>query len=216
MEAYKVVFCHFFFFFFFFIPLLSSAASNNCSTSYCGRSFNRVQFPFRLIGQQPKNCGYDGFDLRCASQSTLLINLPSSGEFSVRSIDYRSQTIQIYDPLNCLPARLLTFNLSNSPFSASYFENFTLLSCPNDERLASYYEPIDCLSCWISGHLRVPLVLFRRYDSGFTYQLDEDITLTWDTPNCKRCEAVGSSCGYANSNTNMTTCFSNLSGKIYK
>ncbi|KAM0017100.1 putative wall-associated receptor kinase, galacturonan-binding domain-containing protein [Helianthus debilis subsp. tardiflorus] len=237
MEAYKVVFCHFFFF---FIPLLSSAASNNCSTSYCGRSFNRVQFPFRLTDQQPKNCGYDGFDLRCSSQSTLLINLPGSGEFSVRSIDYRSQTIQIYDPLNCLPARLLTFNLSNSPFLASNFENFTLLSCPNDERLASYYEPIDCLSnnsfsvlatypgsmvtfmtsngtgCWISGHLRVPLVLFRRYDSGFTYQLDEDITLTWDTPNCKRCEAVGSSCGYANSNTNMTTCFSNLSGKIYK
>ncbi|KAJ0435287.1 putative wall-associated receptor kinase, galacturonan-binding domain-containing protein [Helianthus annuus] len=232
MEAYRVLFC-----ILFFIPLLSSASSNNCQTSYCGQSFYGVRFPFRLIDQQPKNCGYDGFDLRCASQSTLLIDLPSSGEFSVRSIDYRSQTIEIYDPLNCLPARLLTFNLSNSPFLASNFEFFTLLSCPNDERMGTYYKPIDCLSntsfsvlathpgptvrlitsnwtgCRISGHLRVPLVPIRQYDSGFTYQLDEDMTLTWGTPNCKPCEILGSSCGYASSNTNMTTCFSNLAGK---
>ncbi|XP_076895751.1 putative RING-H2 finger protein ATL21A [Bidens hawaiensis] len=227
MEAYKVLFC------LFFVPLQSSATSNDCSTSYCGISFIQVKFPFLLEDQQPENCGFLGFDLRCAFPSTLRINLPSSGEFSVRSIDYISQTIRIYDPFNCLPARLLTFDLSNSPFSASYFQNFTLLSCPSDVNLSGF-ETIGCLSnssfsvvatdsktfvasmtsnqtgCLITKNLLVPVD--RPYDDGFTSQLDKDLTLTWSTPDCKKCEAVGSSCGYANNNTKITTCFSSFPG----
>ncbi|KAK9074292.1 hypothetical protein SSX86_006889 [Deinandra increscens subsp. villosa] len=229
MEPYKLLF-----YLLFFFPLHSSAASNNCPTSYCGQTFTGVRFPFRLTDRQPETCGYAGFDLRCALPTTLLIYLPSSGEFSIRSIDYRSQTIKLYDPLNCLPARLLTFDLTNSPFSASYFQNFTLLTCPSDASLFGF-KPINCLGnssfsvlatdsktfvtsmtgnqtgCVITGHLSVPVD--RPYDDGFTSQLDEDIALRWSTPDCEKCEAVGASCGYANRNTKITTCFSSFGGK---
>ncbi|KAJ0669007.1 putative chromatin regulator PHD family [Helianthus annuus] len=226
MEAYKVLFC------LVFISLHSIAASDDCTTSYCGQSFTEVRFPFRITDKQPENCGYSGFDLRCAFPSMLLINLPGSGEFSVRSIDYHSPAIRIYDSLNCLPARLSTFDLSNSPFSAPYFQNFTILSCPRDAKSLSGYKHIDCLSnssfsvfatvskpfitsmtsnetgCVITGHLWVPLD--QPHDDGFTSQLDEDITLTWSKPGCAKCERAGDSCGYVNSNTKRTKCFSNL------
>lgn len=211
------------------IPHFSSAASNDCPSSYCGQSFNRVRFPFRLIDQQHVNCGFPGFDLNCVSPSTLLINLPGSGHFGVRSIDYHSQAIRIFDHLNCLPARLATFDLSNSPFSASYYRNYTLLTCPNGVRLFGF-KPIDCLSnssfsvlatdslslvtsmtsnqsgCVTTGVLRVPMENQPDQD-GFTSQLDDDITLTWGTPDCESCEGAGVSCGYANRSTQMTTCF---------
>ncbi|KAI3731847.1 hypothetical protein L1987_63037 [Smallanthus sonchifolius] len=224
MDAYKLLF------YLFLIPLHSSAASNDCPTSYCGQSFTEVRFPFRLTDRQPENCGFTGFDIRCTFPSMLLLNLPSSGEFSIRSIDYRSQAIRIYDPSNCLPARLFKFDLSNSPFSASYFKNFTLLTCPRGSRLSGF-NPVDCLGnssfsilatdsetfvssmtgnqtgCLVTGHVRVPVN--QAYD-GLTSQLDEDITLTWSKPDCGKCEEIGGSCGYASSNTKMTTCFSGL------
>ncbi|KAJ0430438.1 putative wall-associated receptor kinase, galacturonan-binding domain-containing protein [Helianthus annuus] len=231
MESYKHVFS-----LLYIISLLSSAASNDCTTSYCGQSINGVRFPFRLTDQQPKNCGFAGFDLRCAFPSMLLINIPGSGEFSVRSIDYRYQSIRIYDPLNCLPARLLTFNLSNSPFSALYFQTLTLLSCPSNVTASLAFKHIVCLSnssfstfaadsntdltsmnggsgCRITGQLRVPVD--QPYSYWYRSPLDdEDITLTWGKPDCKICERVGRSCGYENSNTQRTKCYSSRDGKI--
>ncbi|KAI7741820.1 hypothetical protein M8C21_003253 [Ambrosia artemisiifolia] len=227
MESYKVLLC-----LLFFITLYALAASDDCPTSYCGQSFTEVRFPFRLINQQPENCGYAGFDLRCGYPNTLLINLPGSGEFSVRSISYHSPAIRVNDRLNCLPARLQKLDLSNSPFSPSNFQNFTLLSCPSDAKILSSYKPIACLSnssfsvfatdsesfvtlmtsnatgCVIADRLRVPVD--RPYDDGLTSQLDKDITLTWSKPDCAKCERLGDSCGYANSNTKKTKCFSNL------
>lgn len=227
-HAYKLLF------YLIFIPLHSSAATNDCPTSYCGQSFTDIRFPFRLINKQPENCSYPGFNLRCAFPSMTLLNLPTSGEFAIRNINYRSQTIRLYDPMNCLPARLLTFDLLNSPFSASYYQNFTLFSCPN-ERLNGL-KPVECLSnssfsilasdsqtfvtsmtsdqtgCRVTGYVLVPAD--QPYNDGFTSQLDGDVTLTWSKPDCGKCEASGGSCGYENSDTKMTKCFSGL-GKIY-
>nr|XP_043625801.1 putative RING-H2 finger protein ATL21A [Erigeron canadensis] len=229
MEAYTILF-----YVLFIIPLLSSAASNDCTTSYCNnRSFIGVRFPFRIINQQQENCGFPGFNLRCVFSNMLLIHLPNSGDFAVRSIDYLNQAIRIYDPFNCLPARLSsTFDLSDSPFSTSYFQNYTLLSCPTSAPLFGF-KPIDCLSnssfsvlattsegvvasltriqtgCLVSRTIMMPMANQTIQDAS-TSQLDHDITLTWDAPNCESCESFGLSCGYADSSSQKTTCFSNI------
>ncbi|XP_071708798.1 putative RING-H2 finger protein ATL21A [Rutidosis leptorrhynchoides] len=221
MDAYKLIF------YLLLVPIVSSSpATNDCQTSYCGQNIKSIHFPFRLF-DQPEICGFPGFDLRCVTQNTTLIQLPNAGDFFVRNIDYRHQTMRIYDPLNCLPAKLLKLDLSNSPFSASYYRNFTLLACPINTNLFGFI-PINCLSnssfsilatfskalvtlmpsnetgCVVSGELRVPV---NQPDDGvLVSQLDEDITLTWGTPDCKSCEANGTSCGYAdmmNTNNNM-------------
>lgn len=157
MAASIILFC------FFLFPLLSSAirpiivitprswswsrSRSVCSRHpYCGENGERVYHPFWLIGQQPERCGYLGFNLHCGNHSTMLIDLPKSNEFAVRKINYHSQTIQIYDPLNCLPARLLTLDLSSSPFSYTHMQNYTLLTCPNNESLSSSnFTTIGCL-----------------------------------------------------------------------
>ncbi|KAI3771893.1 hypothetical protein L6452_03064 [Arctium lappa] len=120
-------------------------ASNDCPVSHNGQTFTNVRFPFRLIDTQPERCVFPGFNLRCIKPRTMLVNLPTSGEFAVRSIDYRSQRMRIYDPSNCLPVRLskFEFGLSDSPFSVSYYRNYTLLSCPNDASL-DRFTPVRC------------------------------------------------------------------------
>ncbi|PWA44136.1 RING/U-box superfamily protein [Artemisia annua] len=215
MDAYKSLY------YLLIIPLLSSTASADCPISFCGlKSFN-IRFPFQLNDEQQDNCGFPGFNLSCVSPTTLLIHLASSGNFAVRSIDYLSQAIQIYDPKNCLPASLVNFDLSSSPFSVSYFQNYTLLSCPSNNLRFSGFKPIVCLSdssfstlatasenvvrsltsiqtgCVITRHLMVPMV-DRLDQRELTSQL-ENITLKWHTPDCKTCELVGESCGYADS-----------------
>ncbi|XP_071707553.1 putative RING-H2 finger protein ATL21A [Rutidosis leptorrhynchoides] len=218
-------------------PFVSSSATtnyNDCQTSYCGQNINSVHFLFRLIDQQPEICGFPGFDLRCVFQNTILIELPNADNFAIRNINYRHQTMRIYDPLNCLPAKFSKLDLSNSPFSASYYRNFTLLACPVNANLFGF-KPINCLSnssfsilatdsntfvtsmtsnetgCVVSERLRVPVN--QPYDDGFTSQLDDDITLTWGAPDCVSCEANGNSCGYADNTTQTITCFSNNSAR---
>ncbi|GKC13296.1 putative RING-H2 finger protein ATL21A [Tanacetum coccineum] len=225
-----------FLFYLLIIPIISSTTSADCPVSSCGQRFIiNIRFPFRLIDRQSQNCGSPGFDLRCVFPSMALIDLPRSGDFGVRSIDYRSQSIQIYDPLNCLPARLSELDLSNSPFSAPYMKEYTLLRCPSGANLEGF-TPISCLSnssssvividlessvksmtsnrtgCWVDGFARVPMVDQPDQDI-VTSQLDEDITLTWGTPDCKRCEADGVSCGFANKSTLLTKCFVNSDRK---
>ncbi|XP_071739596.1 putative RING-H2 finger protein ATL21A [Rutidosis leptorrhynchoides] len=204
--------------------------TTDCQSSYCGDNLNPIRFPFRLIDEQSESCGFRGFNLRCVFPNTILINLPRAGEFVVRNIDYNSQVMQIYDPLNCLPAKLSKFNLSNSPFSVSYYQYFTLLSCPSDANLF-VYKPIECLSnssflilatdsktfatsmtsnetgCVVYERLSVPVN--QPYDDGLTSQLNEDISLTWGTPDCEYCEANGMSCGYEDITSKTITCFSN-------
>nr|GEX05128.1 putative RING-H2 finger protein ATL21A [Tanacetum cinerariifolium] len=195
--------------FMFYILIISSKTSADCPVSNCGQRFIiNIRFPFRLIDRQSQNCGSPGFDLRCVFPSMALIDLPRSGDFGVRSIDYRSQSMQIYDPLNCLPARLSELDLSNSPFSAPYMKEYTLLRCPSGANLEGF-TPISCLSnssssvtaiglessvksmtsnrtgCRVDGFARVPMVDQPDQDI-VTSQLAEDITLTWGTPDCKR------------------------------
>ncbi|KAJ6972497.1 hypothetical protein NC653_032936 [Populus alba x Populus x berolinensis] len=90
----------------------------DCSISACSIDDVPVRFPFRLEGNQPRNCGYPGFDLSCNNPRTTVLKLPHSGDFLVRDIDYCTQQIQLYDSDNCLPKRLLQLNLSGKSSSS--------------------------------------------------------------------------------------------------
>ncbi|KAA8520741.1 hypothetical protein F0562_014987 [Nyssa sinensis] len=185
-----------------------------------------IQFPFRLKGQQPQNCGYPGFDLSCNSHGITVLNLPYSGDFFVRSINYHVQEIQLYDPYNCLPVRLLGFNLSGSPFIAAYYQNYTFLSCPS-ELTRSRFTAIDCLSnstitttlatssmnlatsmtmCKIIFTLPIPVSWPLQYEDGFSSDLNDDLRLTWEIPNCEDCEAQGGTCGFQNNTSQEVIC----------
>lgn len=143
-----------------FLFLLSSSSSvvnsrNYCPTSYCSNNISNtfpIQYPFKLPQDQtPPNCSYYT-DLKCTTtnnnnQRVPIINIPNLGDFYVRYIYYDYSIIQLYDPQNCLPKRLMSFNFSfwDSLFPVNY-ENYTFYNCPSDLIALSNFTVIDCLS----------------------------------------------------------------------
>lgn len=189
----------------------------DCSISFCFSHSFPIRFPFQLNQQPQQKCFYpSGFNLNCTNQGKLLLNLPFSGDFFVRDINYLTQEIQLYDPQNCLPNRILNLNLnlSSSPFVASYVENYTFLRC-SSEFVRSRFTPIDCLSnstisvlatssvnrvqamknvCTIIETVPIPRVHPMRFGDGFSSDFNGDLFLSWNFPNCKICEAQGGTC----------------------
>ncbi|GMI98983.1 Arabidopsis Toxicos en Levadura 21 [Hibiscus trionum] len=216
-------------FFFSFLFLLScAAAAAPCSVPRCAKNKVPIRFPFRLQGKQPGNCGYPGFDLRCESQYMVYLKLPYSGEFFVRHINYLDQQIDLYDPDDCLPKRLLSLNLSGSPFVAVFRQNYTFLNCPT-QVTKSRFNAIDCLSnstnsvlatsstrlankmvsssCRIITTLPIPVSWLATDDEEFTAALDADIQLTWNAPQCGDCEEHRGICGLKSNNSEEIDCF---------
>lgn len=211
-----------------FLFLLSSVTSgrNVCPDTGCSHKGFTIRFPFRLAQQQPQNCGYPGFDLRCNDQGRSILKLGHSGDFFVRDINYFTQQILLYDPNKCLPSRLLNLNLSSTPFLATYYQNYTFLGCPT-EFIRSKFNTIDCLSnstisilatssiglaramnmCTVVSTLPIPVASPIQYNDRFSYDLNGDLLLTWTIPGCEDCEANGGTCGYVNSTSQEITCF---------
>ncbi|KAL3815127.1 hypothetical protein ACJIZ3_016395 [Penstemon smallii] len=220
-------------FFFFF---LSIHARIDCPKRFCGDNPFVIRFPFQLENQKPKNCGYPGFNLSCSlnqKAKPVLLNLESSGAFYVGEINYLNQEIQLYDPYNCLISRLMSLNLSSTPFMASYTKNFTFLSCPSELIRDGTATTIDCLSNTTTSILATSSMnLVRDLDmnicstmfilpipvSKIVYQNDDDqwldsnltgdLRLTWNVPDCKDCESKGGICGFdENSKSKQLVCF---------
>ncbi|KAI3741376.1 hypothetical protein L1987_59048 [Smallanthus sonchifolius] len=212
------------------LPTSLASPPYNCPISFCGSNAYAIRFPFHVLGQQPDICGYPGFNLQCDKQGNMLLNLPNSGEFSVRTIDYLSQVIQIYDPSGCSASRRLTLDLSGSPFSDSPSRNYMLLSCPVGVTMSRYIA-VGCLTnsthstlatssvsfamamanrtaCEIIGSIRSPISWYQDQE-GLTSNLNMDIFLTWDSPNCQECAAEGGTCGYTNTTMQEIACFEN-------
>ncbi|KAG8391939.1 hypothetical protein BUALT_Bualt01G0239100 [Buddleja alternifolia] len=178
-------------------------ASNDCPTSYCEGDSISIEFPFSLQDQQPQNCGSPGFNLTCPGHNKTALYIPNSGEFYVRSIYYYIRRVSLYDPHNCLPRRLLSLNLSSSPFKVISYQNYTFLRCPKGQVSSSV---INCLSnsttdilatkyqsdvtrfstCKKIGTLTVPVSTFYDYGYGFPDELE----LTWDFHTCKDCRSA--------------------------
>ncbi|KAH6779976.1 hypothetical protein C2S52_011213 [Perilla frutescens var. hirtella] len=118
----------------------------SAQTPTCSNNTFFIQYPFKLLqeGQNPHHIS--PYDLKCSRQGIVVLNLPFSGEFYVRNIDYFEQTIQLYDPGNCLPGRLKNLSLSSSPFLAVSYQNYTFFSCPPEIPSSRNFTAISCLS----------------------------------------------------------------------
>ncbi|WCJ36825.1 RING/U-box superfamily protein [Euphorbia peplus] len=197
-----------------------------CLKTYCSRAEPDVRFPFRVQTRQPQSCGYPGFDLSCDSKTGhTLLQLPSSPKkFTVQAIDYATQQLWINDPNNCLPGRILSLNLSGSPFSGLFYQNFTFFNCSSMSGLSNYeLNPIGCLSglgynVYATTSLRVINFLsqttsckaFRSmgipvewpfYGEILSSDLSDDLRLTWFGPSCGKCESRGGRCGLKDNTT---------------
>ncbi|EEF39071.1 RING-H2 finger protein ATL3K, putative [Ricinus communis] len=214
------------FFLLFLLPIIY--ASEHCAVSKCSNDKVPVRFPFRLEGlQSQQQCGYPGFNLSCNNQRKTVLKLPYSGDFLVRGINYLTQQIQLYDPDNCIPKRLLSFNLSGSPFLAAAHQNYTFLSCPS-QLVESRFTTINCLSnsttsvlatasksiadslatsCGVIITLSIPFSWPVQYDEGFSNELMDDLQLTWYSPACEECEQEGGMCGFKTNNSEDVGCF---------
>ncbi|KAM7476524.1 hypothetical protein LguiB_023767 [Lonicera macranthoides] len=204
---------------FFFLSLLSPrlSAQTDCPNTKCPNSNFPIHFPFQLNNHQSLTCSYPGFNLRCTNQQKTAIYLPYSGEFLVRSINYRAQTIDVYDPFNCLSRRLLDLNLTGTPFEVALYKNFTFIVCPSE--IVQSLTVIDCLSNSTNSTLtttsvniarsmtyacqeiftaRIPVSFPGQYEEAFFADLGEDLVLKWSVPDCEECEANGGTCGYKN------------------
>ncbi|KAL2478688.1 RING-H2 finger protein ATL22 [Forsythia ovata] len=152
-----------------------------------------IHFPFWLETQQPQNCKNPGFNLSCNNHGGAVLNLPYSSQFNVRNIYYYIGRIQLSDPNNCLPRRLLSLNLSLSPFRAVSYQNYTFLSCPRN-LATSLTTAIDCLSNSTTSILatKYQSEVMRLYmckkivtlpipvSSQYEYELPLNIELTWN------------------------------------
>lgn len=202
------------------------STSENCRKAVCQPGEAEIQFPFRIDKLQPQSCGYPGFDLTCDITNQTLLNLPYSGDFTVQAIEYADQEIWINDP-NCLPKRILSLNLTGSPFRSVYSEYFTFFKCSQDY-LKYDVNPIACLSdntstvfatnsarvisrylslksCSKIGSFPVP-VEWSFHQEFPSSDLGNNLRLKWDRPGCGNCVSRGGRCGFKTNSTRQVVC----------
>ncbi|KAI5344143.1 hypothetical protein L3X38_012020 [Prunus dulcis] len=120
---------------------------DTCKKLKSGDKGPAVHFPFSLKGRHPDHCVFPGFVLSCNEKHETILDLPVPFKFPVKSIDYKAQVIQLYDPESCLLMKLLkVFNKSISPFhfSKDFMYDITLFNCSSAERQLD--EPVPCFS----------------------------------------------------------------------
>ncbi|RVW22876.1 Leaf rust 10 disease-resistance locus receptor-like protein kinase-like 1.1-like 2.2 [Vitis vinifera] len=120
---------------------------DECMTSNgCGDQGPLIQFPFRLK-DQPRHCGYPGFELSCTENNQTMLDLPVSVKLLVKKIVYKSREIIVQDPDNCLARQLRNLNLAASPFHFKFERDLTLFNCSSDKTESyGFDQSIPCLS----------------------------------------------------------------------
>ncbi|KAK4794395.1 hypothetical protein SAY86_012389 [Trapa natans] len=203
-------------------------SAHPCSTVFCSqKSSIPIRFPFSLESNPHyQDCGYPGFSLKCTGLGKTVLKIPRSGEFFLRDVSYAKQQIWLYDPGNCLPARLMKLNLSGSPFSCPHHLEFTFLSCPKNQTsesgiiyclsnnrdvvLATYNklwaDLMTSLYCKIIGTAQVPISQRIRPSRGYLIDLNKDIPLSWHDPDCKTCESKRGVCSFKSNSTKKIGC----------
>ncbi|KAH7538206.1 hypothetical protein FEM48_Zijuj03G0174300 [Ziziphus jujuba var. spinosa] len=201
------------------------AAQNECSESrYCRENGPPIRFPFRLKQRHPDYCGYPGFSVSCTSSNDTALELSIDSipiNFFVRNIDYKSQSIHIYDPNHCYEKLLLNiFYPSIPPFQLTnlYPYNCTLFNCSSLLELR-YAFRISCL-----GDSKYQIYIIESaddiYDRSYVsctkmydlpgcpvkmYNQANDVQLKWSKPKCGACETKGDRCKFKNNNTRHET-----------
>ncbi|MCL7042965.1 hypothetical protein MKW94_015823 [Papaver nudicaule] len=206
---------------------------DTCKSLSCGGGL-QIRFPFRIKDKQPIHCGYPGFELSCTNNNQTEIELPFAGKFLVKDINYRSQNVEIYDQNNCIPRRLIHFNLSSdhTPFKRrDEFRNnyFSLFNCSWDvtREHEFNYETVRCMNSpsltyevfaainspyWsVASSLPDNCVLLA--DSIIWPNLGS-LFMKWDEPQCGSCVIDGGECRYKNhSSSYAIECYRNSKGK---
>ncbi|GFS32184.1 hypothetical protein Acr_00g0021200 [Actinidia rufa] len=200
-------------------------STQTCPNAACRRGDPVIRFPFRLENLQTNSCGYPGFTLSCDREKQTVVNLPMSGPFTLQGIDYGTQEIWINDPNDCLPARLLSLNLTDSLFTGVYYQDFTFFNCSSDYTMYRL-NPIACLSsssnmvfatsafrvvkflssrCNFITRIAVPVEL-PFYEQVLSSDLSSDLRLAYVVPGCGRCESRGGRCGFKNNSSLEIAC----------
>ncbi|XP_021729159.1 putative RING-H2 finger protein ATL21A [Chenopodium quinoa] len=187
--------------------------AETCDTRICKKtpSFNNnstiekdyvsIQFPFNLIdGKVSCTCGSPGFDMYCDNKlGGPLLELPNAGNFTVDYIIYPTREIKLSDPNNCLPQKLLSLDLTTSPFRPeSLVSKYQVYNCSGDaDNYRLFYGKIGCLeglnytiigagpntrvvnsNCTFVKNVSVPTI----FDYNHYNELNQhsSIYLTWD------------------------------------
>ncbi|KAJ0100240.1 hypothetical protein Patl1_20347 [Pistacia atlantica] len=210
--------------FFFLLSSTTAATISTCRSTVCRRYEPVIRFPFRIVNRmlQPKSCGYPGFNVTCDTVNQTILELPNSGKFKLQAIDYSKQEIWINDPKNCLPRRILSLNLSGSPFSAVYNQKYTFFNC-SLSYLLYRLNPIACMSgsnytvfasssqrvvnflsssssCKVLAAVEVP-VEWPFYEQIASSDLSDNLRLSWGEPKCGKCERRNGRCGFKSNST---------------
>ena len=185
----------------------------------CGKHGPVIKFPFSFKGSHPEN---PGFLVSCNEKKETILELPIPVKFAIKTIDYKAQKIQLYDPEDCLLAKLLkVHNMSISPFhySENQMTDITLFNCSSAEREspASSLYSVPCFEerpgyqiYWVSSsdsmeYLPLLSCTKLRNLSSVPYMYGpRELYLEWSEPNCGLCEAQGKICGLKNNGTTST------------
>lgn len=176
-----------------FIILAAEASEINCPMINCSHEAPLIRFPFRLIDQQPKSCGYPGFNLFC-KENTTTIHFSSYGDLIVNSISYEIPKLNLLDPKNCVHGVFLNLNLSLTPFRYyNVLKKYKYINCSSS--LSPSFVQIPCLSgsqhhvYTVESSLDVPdcCRLVKTIAIPFSYSpyLSDNsfgLGLTWDSP----------------------------------
>lgn len=209
-----------------------ATSSEFCFDSSCIGDSQTIRFPFWIANGQPKSCGYPGFDLSCHATGKPLLHLPPSGDFNVQNIDYKNQEIKINDPYNCLPKKILSLNLSGSPFLKKNTQNFTFFNCSSHYLPYWNIDPIYCLSSYLhTVYASSSPLLIHMFASNcvtiktvsvpsssyYSSKLSDELLLKWENPDCRTCESIGQRCELKPSSSHAIQCTHSSQGKqIFK
>ncbi|KAJ7942809.1 putative Kinase superfamily protein [Quillaja saponaria] len=190
-------------------------SQNECIESKCGRGGPIVQFPFKIKDSKLDHCGYPGFDLSCTDEHETALELPAIPvKFFVRSIDYKSQVLEVYEPNNCFLRQLLGLNFSlSSPFEfqPNLLKNYSIFDCSSSEGNIGYekscsiidtcYQLCAVLSDYDISSFEMPSCTKMGDISVSWIPYQRSLFLSWTNPDCSVCEAEGKNCRLKNNGT---------------
>ncbi|XP_034197330.1 rust resistance kinase Lr10-like [Prunus dulcis] len=193
-----------------------------CEELKCSYHGPAIHFPFRIKDRHPDHCGYPGFVVSCNDRKETVLELPTIPvKLSVESINYERQKMYLYDPDNCLVAKLIEIrNMSFSPFYVIDTQNITLFNCSS---LVMQHEGLDpnpnypvaapCLrspghqvyAVDSAGHveaLQSCTKMYNVFSVPYYFQGEQAALFRWSKPNCTECDAEGKKCRLKTSDTN--------------
>lgn len=221
-----------------FSSFISCVFTLKCKDHKCDstRLGTIIQYPFRVIDHHPIPCGYPGFNVQCNGTTTKL-ELPNSIILEIENIHYKDQKIELSDPNGCLPSKIMSLNLSNSPLYAMYYQEYAVFNCSGyfdtgeyNQSMAHELKKVDCLSDFsytvyaVNSHWSVSLLSSScRWVGNMSYP-DENplgsfvldplnypyITLHWDNPRCGPCAKLGRRCRVKSDFAHEVECTSRL------